>query len=95
MPPRDSARGLQYSHEQGDMTDAEIRDIVLVHVLAKKLTFQDLVALPEDTLVDTLLDGTALQCCLLVGTFYQHIVLSVLPCTPVPHRYCVLYAVFT
>ena len=57
MPPRDDARGLLYAHEQGDISDEDVRDVVLVHILAEKLTFQDLVALPEDTQVDTLLDG--------------------------------------
>lgn len=36
--------------------------MVLVHILVEKLTFEDLVALPENTLVDTLLDGAPPLC---------------------------------
>ena len=57
MPPRDDARGLRYAYDQGDMSAVDVRDVVLVHILAEKLTFQDIVALPEETLVETLLDG--------------------------------------
>lgn len=64
MPPRDAVRGVQYSHSKGDMTSKDVRDVVLLHVLDEKLTLQDLVDLPEDTLVDTLLVGASLP--------YQH-----------------------
>ena len=63
MPPRDAARGLLYAHKQGDISDEDVRDVVLVHVLAEKLMFEDLVALPENTLVDTLLAGATLALC--------------------------------
>lgn len=59
MPPPDAARGLLYSHSKGDLSAEDARDVVLVHILAEKLTFQDLVALPKETLVDTLLDGAS------------------------------------
>lgn len=57
MAPRDDWRGVLYSHSKGDLLDTDVRDLVLVAVLDKKLTFQDLVALPKDTQIKTLLDG--------------------------------------
>lgn len=39
----------------------QVRDVVLVHVIPQLLKFDDLVALPSDELVPTLLDGASLQ----------------------------------
>ena len=38
-----------------------MRDVVLVHVIPQLLKFDDLVALPSDELVPTLLDGASLR----------------------------------
>ena len=39
----------------------QVRDVVLVHVIPRLLKFDDLVALPSDELVETLLDGAKLR----------------------------------
>lgn len=61
MPPRINANGLIHSFQTGDMTAEAVRDVVLTHCIPQKLSFQDLVALPADTSVPTLLQGTTLQ----------------------------------
>lgn len=53
--------GLLYSHGQGDMNAQELRDIVLVHSMKGQFSFADLLQLPEDEQIPTLLNGAALQ----------------------------------
>lgn len=61
VPPRSSANGVLYSFEQGDMSAEQVRDLVLTHVIQRDLRFDDLVDLPQDEAVPTLLEGTSLQ----------------------------------
>jgi hypothetical protein len=61
LPPRESANGLLYSYGLGDITAEQVRDIVFVHCMQRKLTYEDLANMDVDEEVETLLEGAVLK----------------------------------
>lgn len=61
VPPRESANGILHAYGKGDISASVIRDIVLVHTLQRRFLYDDLIQLPVDALVPTLLEGAVLQ----------------------------------
>lgn len=68
LPPRESAAGVWYSYDKGDITALKVSEILLVHMINKKLTLEDFFDMPDGEQIETILDGEVITPSLIGAT---------------------------